>query len=46
MAEVNRPGLRAFLEGQIAKVKLESGGQAALRIVDDPAHATSKAGKG
>jgi hypothetical protein len=46
MAEVNRPGLRAFLEGQIAKVKLESGGQAALRIVDDPAHATSKGGEG
>jgi hypothetical protein len=46
MAEVTRPGLRAFLEGEIAKVKLESRGQAALRILDDPAHATSTGREG
>jgi hypothetical protein len=46
MAEATRPGLRAFLEREIAKVKLESGGRAALRIVDDPAHATSTGREG
>ena len=44
MAEASRPGLRAFLEQEIAKLKAEPHGQVPVRIVDDPASAVS-AGK-